>query len=133
MIVLHPAKFTIKQIENISDECESLGNIFYTSKYSTMRQWWRDKSPVSELDIYGSEIALKFGKQNCNMKGYESYPGAWVFRDTVYAIDWLVFSDGIRRGHYKGTSYELRVAPKISEDDLKKAITKFFAHFGYGV
>ena len=76
------------------------------------------------------EIAKLFGKPNCHMRGYESCPGAWVFYDTESNVRWLVFSDGIRKGCFKGTSYEVSIPANFTEVQFREAIKKFFLHFG---
>lgn len=139
MIVQHKGKLKIKEIEKISSEGDVLSNYFSTNRYPSLNVWWAlQKSDKDELQkqfevnhrIHGFEIALLFGKPNCHMRGYESYPGAWVFYDTEYNVRWLVFSDGIRKGHFKGTSYEVTITENFPEDQFKSAIKKFFNHFG---
>lgn len=139
MIIQHDGKLTIKQIEKISSEGDVLNNFYYSEKYPTLRVWWaqevsnsddlRKQSNVNHR-LHGFEIARLMGKPNCHMKGYESYPGAWVFYDTEFKVRWLVFSDGIRKNHFKGTSYEVTIPENFSEEEFKKAIYKFFSHFG---
>lgn len=117
-----------------------LSNYFSTNQYPTLNVWWAAEAKSAKDDlmqqfeinhrIHGFEIARLFGKPNCNMLGYESYPGAWVFYDTKYKVRWLVFSDGIRKGHFKGTSYEVTIPENFPEDQFKAAIKKFFNHFG---
>jgi hypothetical protein len=148
MIIQHQGKLTIKNIERISGEGSVLSNFYYTDRYPTLRAWWaRPRNILREaLDhfsgqqmkdefelnhrMHGREIAKLFGTPNCNMKGYESYPGAWVFYDTVSNVRWLVFSDGIRKNPFKGTSYEVTIPDDFTEDQFKEAIRKFFLHFG---
>lgn len=142
MIIQHEGKLKIKDIENISSEGDVLNNFYYTPKYPTLNLWWAKEikplDPQGDLAgqleinhrIHGFEIARLLGTPNCHMQGYESYPGAWVFYDTEYNIRWLVFSDGIRKNHFKGTSYEVTLPENgITEDDFKAAIRKFFSHF----
>lgn len=141
MIVQEPMKLKIKEIERISSKSECLPNLYYSPRFPTLRVWWAIDADAAGNDLmaqfdashrmHGGEIAKNFGTPNCNMKGYESYPGAWVFYDIEYDVDWLVFSDGIRKGCFKGTSYEVKIPDDITEDQLKEAIRKFFAHFGY--
>ena len=146
MIVQHEGKLTMKQIEQISSEGEVLNNYYYSNRFPTLRAWWSASRPwyksilprddfdvefESNARIHGSEIAMKFGTPNCHMKEYESYPGAWVFYDKEADIRWLVFSDGIRKNHFKGTSYEVTIPDSLTEEQFKMAIRKFFAHFGY--
>lgn len=139
MIVQHEGKLTIKQIEQISSEGDVLSNFYYTERFPTLRAWWAlQKADEDDLmkqfemnhRMHGFEIARLLGTPNCHMRGYESYPGAWVFYDTEYKIRWLVFSDGIRKNHFKGTSYEVTLPESgITEADFKAAINKFFGHF----
>lgn len=139
MIVQHEGKLTIKQVEAISGEGDVLSNFYWTDRFPTLRAWWvldaiqsDDLTFQFEMNhrMHGGEIALKFGKPNCNMRGYESYPGAWVFYDTENNVRWLVFSDGIRKGCFKGTSYEVTIPENFTEDKFREAIRKFFTHFG---
>jgi len=140
MIVQHEGKLTVKQIEKISSEGDVLNNFYYSEKYPTLRAWWAVQTPtrddlMQEFELnhrmHGGSIAKLFGKPNCNMRGYESYPGAWVFYDTESGVRWLVFSDGIRKGCFKGTSYEVTIPEYgFTEEKFRAAIRKFFLHFG---
>jgi hypothetical protein len=126
MIIHHTGKLSIKQIEDISYEG---GSLISDIRYIQLQ---RDTGYIhTSPSIYGWQIAHKFGKPNCNMKGYESYPGAWVFYDTERNVRWLVFSDGIRKHHFKGTSYEVTLPEDMSKEQLQKAVQKFFTHFEY--
>lgn len=139
MIRQHNGKLTIKEIEKISSEGDCLNNFYYSDRYPTLNLWWAvqksdDNDIMKQAEVnhrlHGFEIALLLGKPNCNMRGYESYPGAWVFYDDEHNVRWLVFSDGIRKGHFKGTSYEVTLPENFFEEQFKDAIRKFFKHFG---
>jgi len=141
MITQHQGNLTIKEIEKISSQGEVLSNLYYSDRFPNFRGFWSVKAGDSTLGqqlemnfrIHGCDIAQKFGKPNCHMKGYESYPGAWVFYDDVRNLRWLVFSDGIRKNHFKGTSYEVTIPEHLTEEEFIAATREFFQHFGLGI
>ena len=123
MITQHQGKLKIKEIEEFSEQGTVLFNFVYT--YEKLSDLYH-RLLQSQLRVHGEDIVKHLGNPNCNMRGYESYPGAWVFYDDEYDVRWIVFSDGIRKGCYKGTSYELTIPENMPEDSFIQAVINFF-------
>jgi hypothetical protein len=53
------------------------------------------------------EVIRTLPKPNNSVPAFESSPHVWHFKDTETDIEFLMFSDGRRKNHYKGTSVEV--------------------------
>ncbi len=133
MIEQHQGKLTIAEIESISNDGTVLNNLYFSGRYPNL-SLYRLRSLTDPLKFespHGFNFGLLLGKPNCHMQGYEGYPGAWVFYDREYNVRWLIFSDAIRKNHFKGTSFEVTIPDEMSEELMKAAVRKLFNHFGY--
>ncbi len=133
MIRQHQGRLTISEIENISNEGTALNNLYLSGRYPSLSlHRLRSLTEPTKLESpHGFDFGLLLGKPNCHMQGYEGYPGAWVFYDNEYGARWLIFSDAIRKNHFKGTIFEITLPDAMIEDIAKAIVRKFFNHFGY--
>jgi len=127
MISLNPKKFTIKEVEELSGNADTLNNLCYSK--SLMKIY--DSCVASRPSIFGKSHIKALGKPNVTMRGYESNPGAWIFNDTDSQITWIMFSDGHKKNSFKGASYELILPKNISSNELGNAIRNFFNYLGF--
>lgn len=68
------------------------------------------------------EVIKTLPKPNCSMPALESSPHIWHFKDTETEIEFVLYSDGLRKNHYKGTSVEvLYNENEYHKDDIKLA------------
>lgn len=126
MIRQHDGKLTMKQIEQLSDGCSVLLNLYHS--YPNLHRSVSDSSYFNYMWTERFGTTQKTNKPNCIMKGLESYPGAWIFYDDENNAVWAVFSDGIWKKCFKGTSYELKIPYETSEKEFKKIVDKFFEY-----
>lgn len=78
--------------------------------------------------MHGYQPGVVYGKPNSILKECENSPGVWVF-DFSNEITILMFSDGFRKDHYKGTSYEVELKENLSEDNVINALSCLFNDF----
>lgn len=122
----------MREVEDLSGKTSSLINFYYSDRFPKLHEWMmgKDGLPLRGYRVHGWEICKHLGKPNCFMQGYESYPAVWVYYDD-HGITWVIFSDGVWKKHYKGTSYEVAIPDNITEEEFKTAINEFFTHFGF--
>lgn len=66
------------------------------------------------------EVVRTLPKPNCSMPQLEGSPHVWHFRETETGVEFLMFSDGRRKNHFKGTSVEV-ILNESAKDDKKVA------------
>lgn len=80
----------------------------------------RRRTLGNNISYHYPRVIRTLPKPNCSMPQLESSPHVWHFRDTDTGIEFLMFSDGLRKGHYKGTTVEVVYSENV-KDDLKLA------------
>lgn len=63
-------------------------------------------------------------KPNSSIPALENSPHIWHWRDTETGIEFLMFSDGRRKNHYKGTSIEVLCNNHIDDAKLADAYSR---------
>ncbi len=135
MMVQREGKIRIRDIESLNTE--PLHNLFYDERFPSLNKIYANmhRNPVRGLSsvMYGGNSVAKLGKPNVRMVGYESTPGAWVFDDTETGIIWVIFSDCYKKNHYKGTSHEVILPPRVTDADVLLSVTKLFKLQGVSI
>lgn len=78
--------------------------------------------------LHGSEPGLVYGKPNNTLRECENSPGVWIF-DFSNNVTILMFSDGFRKNHYKGTSYEVVLDNNPKDKDLVDSLNVLMEDF----
>lgn len=82
----------------------------------------RLKTRGNNISYHYPEVVNTFPEPNNSMPMLESSPHIWHFRDDETEIEFLMFSDGLRKNHYKGTRVEvLYDENEYHEEDNKLA------------
>jgi hypothetical protein len=80
----------------------------------------RVRSLGQNASYHWPEVIHTLPKPNNSMPQLESAPHVWHWRDTDTDVEFLMFSDGLRKNHYKGTSVEvLYKEDEHHKDDAK--------------
>lgn len=112
---------------------KALGNMD-TTPIINLYQKWPNLHPILEKlsDItngfHGYIPGVVYGQPNNILKECENSPGVWIF-DFSNNVTILMFSDGFRKNHYKGTSYELVLDNHPKEKEVIDAFNIFIDDF----
>ncbi len=118
-------KFNFQKLSNT--DTTSIINLYY-------QNGWKDIQPTLtkfsalENNMHGAEPGVIYGKPNSILRECENSPGVWVF-DFSNNITLFMFSDGFRKNHYKGTSYEVELKEDLNEKSVVEALESFFEDF----
>lgn len=96
----------------------------------------RDDKLISILEKYSHPInkmhsyypGVVYGKPNGILKGLENSPWFWFF-EFSNNVQILMFSDGFRKNHFKGTSYEIVNSNSQKINKICDALDVFFNDF----
>lgn len=126
MIVQVPGHIPFKRLYDDDFDTSQILNYAHQPKYP-------DTTKVVEAEFqervitrgqapsyHNPEVVRTLPKPNCSMPQLESSPHVWHFRDTDTGIEFLMFSDGRRKNHFKGTSVEVLLNGN-EQDDKKLA------------
>ena len=111
---------------NRSQHVDRIENVLrqYLKVYLAWRKFLRPNDWDNALD----NALVKFPKPNCRyMTEYESNPSVWVIEDSEFNIQWVIYSDILRKSAFKGTSVEIIGQIKTEYDAIK--ICQNFADF----
>lgn len=101
-----------------------------TTRIDNLTRNWKSISPIwSEFvdfknGLTGFAPGVVFDKPNSVLRECEGSPGVWIF-DFSNGVTLLMFSDGFRKNHYKGTSYELVVKEGQKEESVADSLKLF--------
>ena len=105
-------------------------SLYHTEKFEKLKAIALPIIHNGELGCANTERLTKLGKPSVVMRGYDSYPGVWVIDDTTRPMTWVIWSDGMHKHPWKGTSVEVIFPDGISGDELYAASEDFFTFFG---
>lgn len=74
----------------------------------------------NNISYHYPKVIKTLPKPNCSVPVLESSPHLWHFKDSETEVEFLMFSDGLRKNHFKGTSVEvLYKEDEYHKDDAK--------------
>lgn len=114
-----PGKFNFEKLSQ--EHTTSVVNLFLKNP---IFQSLGDKLIDIRNGLNGWYPGVVYGKPNSELRTLESSPGVWVF-DFSNGVTILMFSDGFRKNHFKGTSYEV-VLNKSKDNDILEALEVLF-------
>ena len=89
------------------------------------RELWGGDCNRAALKLCSAEAIAHLGAPCGKLKGYESNPSDWLL-DNVLGVSFVIFSDGLNRRPFKGTSYEAVVPRGMSDSVLQRAVRDLY-------
>lgn len=124
-----------KQVTNADVEAISTNHIMnfaYSSQHPKFLELFRKFNKKFSLALPGYNPGV-FGKPNVHMRGYESYPGVWIFESDTFQVKWVIFSDCHRKHSWKGTSFEIACDKNITDTMLCGAFCELCDLLGFEI
>lgn len=82
----------------------------------------RTETLGNNISYHYPRVIQTLPKPNCSVPALESSPHLWHFKDSETEVEFLVFSDGLRKNHFKGTTVEVLFKEnEYHKDDAKLA------------
>ena len=133
MIKQLPGHRSLKWLEDDENSSMPMINYIFSPNFPlTSAVFERDMDRSHQPDSvcwHRPSVIKKLPKPNCSVPSFENSPHLWHFIDTDTEIEFLLYSDGLRKGHYKGTSIEVMTHGEFKQD--KKLAAAYSALLEY--
>ena len=124
-IELYPNKITQKQGNELGSNTKTVSSFYHIPAIRKVMKKYIDAMASSRNER--TEF-FRTHKPNIIMRGYESTPGLWIFKDKASGIQFIVWSDLYKKHPWKGTSFEVTLP--TNETELAEAFERLLTFIG---